>query len=233
MACPAQSLTFMTTALDGIETQTGPNPTHAIIWLHGLGADGNDFAPVVPELLRPGWPALRFVFPHAPIRAVTINGGARMRAWYDILGLEIAQRQDERGVRESITQVDQLIAREVARGIPAERIFIAGFSQGGAIALAAGLRHPQRLAGIIALSTYLPIAERTSDEANAANRGVPIFMGHGNLDPVVGHPLGLMSAEFLRNLGYPVDWFSYAIPHSVNAQEIADISAWLEARLGK
>ncbi len=221
----------MSNALDGIETTSGPNPTHAIIWLHGLGADGHDFAPIVPELLRPGWPALRFVFPHAPIRAVTINGGARMRAWYDILGLEIAQRQDERGVRESIAQVDQLIAREVARGIASENIIIAGFSQGGAIALAAGLRHPQRLGGIIALSTYLPIAERTAEEASATNRGLPIFMGHGNLDPVVGHPLGLMSAEFLRNLDYPVDWFSYAMPHSVNAEEIADIARWLGDRL--
>lgn len=221
----------MTAAFDGIETLTGPTPQYAVIWLHGLGADGGDFAPIVPELVRPQWPVIRFVFPHAPVQPVTINGGMRMRAWYDILGMEIGQRQDERGVRQSAVLVDQLIAREAARGISSERVFLAGFSQGGAIALAAGVRHPDRLAGIIALSTYLPIAERTAAEASAANRGVPIFMGHGNLDPVVGHALGQMSAELLRNLGYPVDWHTYPMPHSVCAQEIADISIWLGARL--
>jgi phospholipase/carboxylesterase len=221
----------MTAAFDGIETLTGPTPQYAVIWLHGLGADGGDFAPIVPELVRPQWPVIRFVFPHAPVQPVTINGGMRMRAWYDILGMEIGQRQDERGVRQSAVLVDQLIAREAARGISSERVFLAGFSQGGAIALAAGVRHPDRLAGIIALSTYLPIAERTAAEASAANRGVPIFMGHGNLDPVVGHALGQMSAELLRNLGYPVDWHTYPMPHSVCAQEIADISTWLGARL--
>ncbi len=222
----------MSEAFDGIERSTGPSPGHAIIWLHGLGADGHDFEPIVPELVESHWPAIRFVFPHAPIRPVTINGGMRMRAWYDILGLEIAQRQDERGVRESIAAVDRLIAREVARGIPSERVFLAGFSQGGAIALAAGLRHPARLGGIIALSTYLPIAERSEAEASAANAGVPIFMAHGNLDPVVGHALGLMSAEFLRRLGHPVDWHSYAMPHAVCPEEIADLARWLDVRLG-
>lgn len=222
----------MTEAFDGIETLTGPTPRAAILWLHGLGADGNDFAPIVPELVERHWPPIRFVFPHAPVRPVTINGGMAMRAWYDILGLEIAQRQDERGVRESVAFVDQLIAREEARGIPSERVFVAGFSQGGAIALAAGLRHARRLGGIIALSTYLPIAERTAEEASAANRGLPVFMGHGSLDPVVGHALGQMSAEFLRKLGYPVDWHSYAMPHSVCAEEIADLSRWLDTRIG-
>jgi phospholipase/carboxylesterase len=221
----------MTAAFDGIETLTGATPQYAIIWLHGLGADGGDFAPIVPELVRPNWPAIRFVFPHAPVQPVTINGGMRMRAWYDILGLEIAQRQDERGVRRSVAMVARLIEREVARGVPSERIFIAGFSQGGAIALAAGLRHADRLAGVIALSTYLPIAELSEAEASAANKGLPIFMGHGNLDPVVGHALGLMSAEFLRKLGYPVDWHSYPMPHSVCAEEISDLSRWLEARI--
>ncbi|MGQ0800203.1 MAG: alpha/beta hydrolase [Pseudomarimonas sp.] len=221
----------MSEAYDGIETQTGPTPTASIIWLHGLGADGGDFAPIVPQLVKPNWPALRFVFPHAPVRPVTINGGMRMRAWYDILGMEIAQRQDERGVRESVAFVDKLIEREATRGIPAHRVFLVGFSQGGAIALAAGVRHRDRLAGIVALSTYLPLAERTVEEASKANAGLPIFMGHGSLDPVVGHALGLMSAERLRKLGYPVDWYSYPMQHSVNMDEINELSRWMGARL--
>src|SRR5690606_11932247 len=167
-----------------IERETGPAPRWAILWLHGLGADGHDFAPIVPELLRPGWPPIRFVFPHAPVRAVTINNGLRMRAWYDILGLEIAQQQDEAGVRDAIARVDQLIAREAERGIPSERVVLAGFSQGGAIALAAALRHPKPLAGVIALSTYLPIAQTTDDERSDANRELPVFMAHGDQEPV-------------------------------------------------
>lgn len=215
---------------DGVEVETGPNPPWAVIWLHGLGADGHDFEPIVPELVDEAWPAIRFVFPHAPVRAVTINGGMRMRAWYDILGLEIAQRQDERGVRESIAFVQGLIARENARGVPSERIVIAGFSQGGAIALASGLRHPQRLAGVVALSTYLPIAESSADERSEANRALPIFMAHGSLDPVVGHALGQMSRSYLEQLGYAVQWHSYSMPHSVNAEEIADLARWLGER---
>ena len=218
---------------DGVEVETGPNPPWAVIWLHGLGADGHDFEPIVPELVDEAWPAIRFVFPHAPVRAVTINGGMRMRAWYDILGLEIAQRQDERGVRESIAFVQGLIARENARGVPSERIVIAGFSQGGAIALASGLRHPQRLAGVVALSTYLPIAESSADERSEANRALPIFMAHGSLDPVVGHALGQMSRSYLEQLGYAVQWHSYSMPHSVNAEEIADLARWLGARLAR
>jgi phospholipase/carboxylesterase len=215
---------------DGVEVETGPNPAWSVIWLHGLGADGHDFEPIVPELVDEDWPAIRFVFPHAPVRAVTINGGMRMRAWYDILGLEIAQRQDERGVRESIAFVQGLIARENARGVPSERIVIAGFSQGGAIALASGLRHAERLAGVVALSTYLPIAESSGAERSEANRTMPIFMAHGSLDPVVGHALGLMSCSYLEQLGYAVQWHSYSMPHSVNAEEIADLSRWLGAR---
>ena len=215
---------------DGVEVETGPNPPWSVIWLHGLGADGHDFEPIVPELVDEAWPAIRFVFPHAPVRAVTINGGMRMRAWYDILGLEIAQRQDERGVRESIAFVQGLIARENARGVPSERIVIAGFSQGGAIALASGLRHPQRLAGVVALSTYLPIAESSADERSEANRALPIFMAHGSLDPVVGHALGQMSRSYLEQLGYAVQWHSYSMPHSVNAEEIADLARWLGER---
>ena len=218
---------------DGVEVETGPNPPWAVIWLHGLGADGHDFEPIVPELVDEAWPAIRFVFPHAPVRAVTINGGMRMRAWYDILGLEIAQRQDERGVRESIAFVQGLIARENARGVPSERIVIAGFSQGGAIALASGLRHPERLAGVVALSTYLPIAESSADERSEANRALPIFMAHGSLDPVVGHALGQMSRSYLEQLGYAVQWHSYSMPHSVNAEEIADLARWLGARLAR
>lgn len=217
--------------LDTLERETGPHPRWAIIWLHGLGADGNDFAPIVPQLLHPGWPPLRFVFPHAPVRAVTINNGVRMRAWYDILGLEIAQRQDEHGVRESIGFVDALIAREGERGIPCERVFVAGFSQGGAIALAAALRHPARLAGVIALSTYLPIAQTTDTERSDANRDLPVFMAHGDQDPVVGHALGVMSRDYLQRLGHVVDWHSYPMPHAVCPEEIADLSRWLDQRI--
>ena len=215
------------TRFDGVEQETGADPRWSIIWLHGLGADGHDFEPIVPELVEDDWPPVRFVFPHAPVRAVTLNGGVRMRAWYDILGLEIAQRQDETGVRESIRFVQALIARENRRGVPTERIVIAGFSQGGAIALAAAVRHPQALGGVVALSTYLPIAESTEAERTEANRGVPVFMAHGNLDPVVGHALGLMSKGFLENLGYRVAWHSYAMPHSVSAEEIEALSRWL------
>jgi phospholipase/carboxylesterase len=215
---------------DGIEVETGPAPAWSVIWLHGLGADGHDFEPIVPELVEDDWPALRFVFPHAPVRAVTINNGVRMRAWYDILGLEIAQRQDETGVRESVRLVQELIARENARGVPSARIVIAGFSQGGAIALAAALRHAEALAGVVALSTYLPIAESTGAERSAANRAIPVFMAHGSLDPVVGHALGLMSRGYLETLGYQVDWHSYSMPHSVCAEEIEDLARWLGAR---
>lgn len=218
--------------LECIERSTGVEPQWSVIWLHGLGADGNDFVPIIPELIRPGWPAVRFVFPNAPVRAVTINGGMRMRAWYDILGLEIANRQDEGGVRESVTQIEELIARENSRGVPSERIILAGFSQGGAIALAAGLRHAQRLGGIMALSTYLPLGNTLPDEASPANRDLPILMAHGSVDPVVGEPLGLMSRDRLRVLGYPVEWRSYPMAHQVCAEEIADIAQWLGVQFG-
>ncbi len=216
--------------LECIERSTGTEPAWSVIWLHGLGADGNDFVPIVPELIRPGWPALRFVFPHAPVRPVTINGGMRMRAWYDILGMEIAQRQDAAGIRESIGQIEALIAREVERGIPAARIVLAGFSQGGAITLAAAVRHAARLGGAIALSTYLPMAETLPAESAPANRDLPILMAHGSRDPVVGEPLGTMSRDRLRVLGYPVEWRSYPMAHQVCAEEIADIAQWLGAR---
>ena len=213
------------------EHETAPNPRRAVIWLHGLGADGNDFAPIVPELVERNWPPLRFVFPHAPVRPITINGGMAMRAWYDISGLEIAQRQDEAGIRASIGQLDALIEREIARGVPAQSIFLAGFSQGGAIVLAGGIRHAQRLGGIVALSTYLPMAEKTDAEASAANRDVPIFMAHGMLDPTISHALGEMSRDYLAQRGYPVDWHAYPMAHQVCMEEIADLRRWMSVRL--
>ena len=216
--------------LETVEHQTGPEPRWCILWLHGLGADGHDFAPIVPELLRPGWPGLRFVFPHAPVRAVTINNGTRMRAWYDIRNLEIDQRADEQGVRESIAQVEALIAREAGRGIPPERIILAGFSQGGAIALAAGLRREAGLAGVVVLSAYLPLAASTAAEATRAGLATPVFMAHGQLDPVVPESLGMRSRDALQALGVGIDWRSYAMPHSVCAEEIRDLGDWLQQR---
>jgi len=216
--------------LETVEQITGPQPRWSILWLHGLGADGNDFAPIVPELIRPGWPELRFVFPHAPVRAVTINNGARMRAWYDIRNFEIDQRADEVGVRESIAQVEALLAREIERGVPSERIILAGFSQGGAIALAAGVRRELALGGIVALSTYLPIAATTAPEATRAGLATPVFMAHGKLDPVVPETLGVRSRDALQALGMRIDWHSYAMPHSVCAEEIRDLGDWLQRR---
>ena len=217
--------------LSCIEHETGRDPRHAVIWLHGLGADGNDFAPIVPELIDAEWPPLRFVFPHAPVRPITINGGMAMRAWYDISGLEIAQRQDEAGIRASIAQTGELIEREIARGVPAANILLAGFSQGGAIVLSGGIRHAQRLGGIVALSTYLPMAEKTDADASAANRDVPIFMAHGMLDPTISHALGEMSREYLKQRGYAVEWHDYPMAHQVCMEEIADLRKWMSARL--
>src|SRR5690606_11460052 len=196
------------TLLDCVERQTGASPEWTLLWLHGLGADGHDFEPIVPELLRPGWPALRFVFPHAPVRPVTINGGVPMRAWYDIRDLSIEQRADEAGVRESMAQVEALLAREAERGVPASRVVLAGFSQGGAVALAAGLRREAGLAGIVALSTYLPLAASTAAESTPAGRATPVFMAHGLHDPVVPYALGERSRDVLRHLGLSVDWHS-------------------------
>lgn len=214
-----------------VEIETGPNPGHAVIWLHGMGADGNDFKPIVPELVDPAWPSLRFVFPHAPMRPITLNGGMMMRAWYDISGLEIAQKQDETGIRASIGLLEELITRENTRGVPSENIFLAGFSQGGAIVLAGGVRYAQRLGGIIALSTYLPIAGKTDVEAAAANRATPIFMAHGSLDPTIAHAMGEMSRNYLLQRGYVVEWHEYPMAHQVCAEEIADLRRWIGARL--
>lgn len=218
--------------LPAVELESKPKPRHSVIWLHGLGADGHDFAPIIPELVAKDWPGLRFVFPHAPVRPVTINNGMRMRAWYDIAGTDIASRQDEAGVRESVQQLDALIAREADRGVPAERVFLAGFSQGGAIVLAGGVRHARRLGGIIALSTYLPIAEKTAAERSVANAEIPIFMAHGSHDQVVPQTLGSRSRDVLKGLGYSVDWHSYPMAHQVVAEEIADLRQWLGSRLG-
>ncbi|HJT99219.1 MAG TPA: alpha/beta hydrolase [Rhodanobacteraceae bacterium] len=217
--------------LETIELETAPNPRHAIIWLHGLGADGNDFRPIVPELVDPAWPPLRFVFPHAPVRAVTINGGMRMRAWYDILAPQIAAQQDVAGIRASIVALDELIAREGARGIPPERVILAGFSQGGAIVLAAGVRHAAKLAGVVALSTYLPLDGLTAAERNEANADLPIFMAHGSYDPVVPEMLGTLSRDALKALGYAIEWHSYPMAHQVSPPEIADLRAWIASRL--
>jgi len=217
--------------LPAVENETAANPVYSIIWLHGLGADGHDFAPIVPELVSSEWPAIRFVFPHAPVRPVTINNGMAMRAWYDIYGFDLLSRQDETGTRQSIAQVEALIAREHERGVPSERILLAGFSQGGAIALAAGLRHPHKLAGIIALSTYLPIAHAFAAERSAANAGVPIFWGHGTYDPVVALQRGVESRAALEALGYKVDWHTYPMAHAVCPDEIADLRRWIGERL--
>ncbi|HEY8586757.1 MAG TPA: alpha/beta hydrolase [Rhodanobacter sp.] len=217
--------------LPAVEHETAANPRYSILWLHGLGADGNDFAPIVPELVDPAWPAVRFVFPHAPVRPVTINNGMAMRAWYDITSFDRGARQDEAGIRESIAATEALIEREHARGVPSERIILVGFSQGGAIALSAGLRHAQRLAGIVALSTYLPISGTVSAERHTANADTPLFWGHGTADPVVVLQRGIESRDALQALGYTVDWHTYPMAHAVCAEEIADLRRWLGQRL--
>jgi phospholipase/carboxylesterase len=228
---PGRLIQEATMLLECVQTETGPNPTFAVIWLHGLGADGNDFGPIVPELVASNWPPIRFVFPHAPRRPITINGGMTMRAWYDITGMEIAQRQDEAGIRASMAQLEALIAREVERGIPSSRIFLAGFSQGAAMVLSGGLRHAHPLAGIIALSGYLPLEQQLEAERSAANAGVPIFVGHGSVDPIVPQTLGMLSRDFLRAHGYNVDWHSYAMAHQVCSEEIRDLRSWLDKRM--
>jgi len=218
----------MSELLDAIEIETGSARRSAIIRLHGLGADGHDFEPIVPELSLPPATAVRFVFPHAPIQAVTINGGARMRAWYDI-GHD--GRQDAAGIRASQSRVEALIARERGRGVAAHRIVLAGFSQGGAIALQTGLRHPERLAGILALSTYLPLADTLEKEASAAARDVPVFMAHGVEDPLIPLARAAQSRDRLTALGNRVEWHEYPMPHSVCGEEIHDIGVWLQRTL--
>jgi phospholipase/carboxylesterase len=212
---------------EAVEVETGPNPSAAVIWLHGLGADGHDFEPIVPELVRPGERALRFVFPHAPIRPVTLNNGFAMRAWYDIVSLERRGPEDEPGIRASQALVETLIRRENERGIASERIVLAGFSQGGALAIVTGTRYPHKLAGIMGLSCYLLLAEGFKTERAAANEATPIFLAHGLQDPIVAPVLGEHARAWLESAGYPVEWHTYPMPHSVSPQEVADIAAWL------
>lgn len=214
-----------------VTKETGANPVASVIWLHGLGADGHDFEPVVPELVDPAWPALRFVFPHAPVRPVTINMGMPMRAWYDIRALSLDERADEAGLRASIAQVEALIAAEAAAGIPAERVFVVGFSQGGVLALQAGLRHRQRLAGIVGLSCYLPLAEALQAECAAENRDTPILLMHGTQDPVVPLALGSHARDTLKGWGHAVDWHTYPMPHSLCLEQIVELRRWFGARL--
>lgn len=210
-----------------VEIETGPAPTGAVIWLHGLGADGHDFEPIVPELVRPGERALRFVFPHAPVRPVTLNGGYAMRAWYDIVALDRRTREDEIGIRGSQAGIETLIRREQARGIPGSRIVLAGFSQGGAMALHTGTRYPERLAGIMGLSCYQLLGEKFAAERHPANQATPIFLAHGLQDPVVASLLGDEARQALESAGYAVEWHTYLMPHSVCPQEVADIAGWL------
>jgi phospholipase/carboxylesterase len=205
--------------------------TASVIWLHGLGADGHDFEPIVPELGLGGAP-IRFIFPHAPERPVTINMGYVMRAWYDITAPDLSQGQDEAGTRESEQQLRAWIEHEKARGILPERIILAGFSQGGAIVLHTGLRYPERLGGIMALSTYLPLADAVAEEKHAANARLPIFMAHGAQDPIIPLPLAEQSRETLRELGHTVEWHQYPMQHSVCMEEIGAIAEWLRERLG-
>jgi phospholipase/carboxylesterase len=213
--------------LDCIEMQTGPTPTASVIWLHGLGADGNDFAPIVPEMDLTGCPAIRFVFPHANTMPVTINNGYVMRAWYDILGVDLVRREDEVGIRQSAAQIEALIARERSRGIASNKIILAGFSQGCAMALFTGLRHAETLAGIVALSGYLPIADKTAADVSPANKATPIFMAHGAQDPVVPQARAIASRDLLTGFGYSIEWQSYPMPHSVHPKEIADIAGFI------
>jgi phospholipase/carboxylesterase len=214
-------------SLELIEVQTGPNPTGAIIWMHGLGADGHDFEPIVPELVRPGERALRFVFPNAPVRPVTLNRGYPMRAWYDIVGLERRAAQDEAGIRGSHAAIEALIRRENERGIASSRIALAGFSQGGAMALYSGTRYAEKLAGIMGLSCYMLLESRFGAERVPANQATPIFLAHGTQDQVVSPALGEQTRRLLEAEKYPVEWHDYPMGHSVCPQEIIDIAAWL------
>ncbi len=216
----------MPPALETIEVETGPHPSAAVIWLHGLGADGNDFEPIVPELGLPASKPVRFIFPNAPQRPVTINMGMRMRAWYDILQLG-GGPEDETGIRESQGSLEKLIAIQKQNGIPARKIVLAGFSQGGAIALQAALRHPERLGGLMALSTYLPLGKTLAGERAAINNDLPIFMAHGSYDPMIPTVLAQQSRDALLALGYPVEWREYPMPHSVCPEEIGDIAKFL------
>lgn len=218
----------MNQLLDNIEIETAPNPTVAIIWMHGLGADGNDFVPLVKELDLKGLPAIRFVFPHAGTMPVTINGGYVMRAWYDIMGTDLVRREDESGLRKSQLQIEALIAREKARGIPASRIILAGFSQGCAMTLQTGLRHPEKLAGMMCLSGYVPLSAKVPAERSAQSLATPIFMVHGRGDGVIPIARAEQSRDLLKSMGYQVEWHEYNMQHSLCQEEVDDIGAWLK-----
>jgi phospholipase/carboxylesterase len=218
----------MTADTAPIEIETGPQPVASIIWLHGLGADGSDFEPIVPELGLSGSPAVRFVFPHAPYRPVSVNGGHVMRAWYDIaINARGGFHQEEAHIREAEQTLRNLIAQERERGIDSRRIVLAGFSQGAAIALHTGLRYPEPLAGILALSMPVPLPERIASELNPANAHVPVFLAHGTQDQVVPYPMGEYGHRLLEQLGLPIEWHSYRMDHTVTQEEVADIRAWL------
>ncbi len=218
----------MARLLNRIEIESAPNPDAAVIWLHGLGADGNDFAVMVPELQLLGCPPARFIFPHAPSMPVTLNGGYVMPAWFDILGLDGQRREDEAGIRNSALAIEALIAQQVAAGIAPERIVLAGFSQGCAMVLHTGLRHPARLGGIMGLSGYLPLADKLAAERSSANLDLPIFLAHGLADPVIAVDRAEASRQALLNQGYMVEWHTYPMPHSVHPQEVRDIVHFLQ-----
>ncbi len=229
MAAPATDPPIMsaTPLLETLEGETGPNPGASIIVLHGLGADGNDFVPICEELDLDAVGPVRFIFPNAPVRPVTINGGYRMRAWYDILGTDLQRSEDEAGLRESCAAITALLDRERERGVAANRIVLAGFSQGCAMTLMAGLRYGERLAGLAGMSGYLPLADTTATERSAANRDVPIFLAHGTQDPVVALQRGTASRDRLAALGHDVEWHDYPMEHSVCPEEVADLNRWL------
>ncbi len=216
---------------NAVNIETGPAPQWAVIWLHGLGADGHDFEPIVPELITPQWPAMRFLFPHADVRPVTINGGMRMRAWYDITTFDRKALGNAPGMRDSILRVQQMLDALIAGGIPSKHIFLIGFSQGGAIAYAAGLRYAKPLAGIAGLSTYLPLVESLAEEAHTSNAQTRIFAAHGQFDPVVPMDLGQEAAELLRQRGLPVQWQTYPMQHSVCGEEILALRVWMQSRI--
>jgi phospholipase/carboxylesterase len=223
----------MTSAsLETIQVDTGPNPTISVIWLHGLGASGDDFVPIVRELDLTGLPAIRFIFPHAPTMPVTVNNGYVMRAWYDIIGVDLSRREDEKGLRASQAMVEQLIAQEKARGVPAGRIVLAGFSQGCAMTIQTGLRHPEKLAGLLCLSGYVPLNATLASERHPANQDTPIFLAHGRGDQVIPIIRAEQSRDLLKSLGYPVEWHEYQMPHSVCQEEVDDIGAWFRRVLG-
>lgn len=216
-----------TPLLETIQIESAPNPTASVIWMHGLGADGSDFVPIVRELDLKGCAAIRFVFPHAPTMPVTINGGYVMRAWYDILGTDLVKREDEKGLRASQAAIEQLIEQEKLRGIAADRIVLAGFSQGCAMAIQTGLRHPDKLAGLLCLSGYVPIYTTVAAERHRANHDTPIFMAHGRSDPVIPIIRAEQSRDLLQLLGHSVEWHEYPMQHAVCEEEIADVGAWL------